>query len=93
MIYVVVYDISDDRLRLSVSRVLEGYGERVQESVFQCRLTPPRLERLTKRLVGLLGSPDRGDIRVYRVCADCLADSFGLGEVATTLEERSCIIL
>lgn len=37
---VVCYDIADDKRRRAVVRVLEGYGIRVQESVFECWLEP-----------------------------------------------------
>ena len=37
--YVVSYDISSDRLRNKVARTLEGYGTRIQYSVFECKLS------------------------------------------------------
>ena len=36
MLVLVVYDIADDRRRGKLSDFLEGYGRRVQESVFEC---------------------------------------------------------
>ena len=36
--FLVSYDISDDKRRTGVSRTLEGYGDRVQYSVFFCDL-------------------------------------------------------
>lgn len=41
-LYFVVYDISDPRRWRSVFRTMHGYGEWVQLSVFQCRLTRVR---------------------------------------------------
>jgi CRISPR-associated protein Cas2 len=38
MIHLISYDIEDDRERLQVSKVLEGFGRRVQKSVFECPL-------------------------------------------------------
>ena len=38
MIYVVCYDISDDRTRNQMSECLLDFGVRVQESVFECVL-------------------------------------------------------
>ncbi|MCI5224978.1 MAG: CRISPR-associated endonuclease Cas2 [Candidatus Electrothrix sp. AR4] len=38
--YVIAYDISDQRERNRVSKVLTGYGFRVQKSVFECSLSP-----------------------------------------------------
>ena len=38
-VYVVAYDISDDRRLRAVYRTMRGYGDRVQYSVFLCQLT------------------------------------------------------
>ncbi|MGY2945409.1 CRISPR-associated endonuclease Cas2 [Thermostichus sp. MS-CIW-34] len=37
-LYVITYDIPDNKRRKKVSDLLEGYGRRVQYSVFECRL-------------------------------------------------------
>lgn len=34
----ITYDISDDRIRYRVAKILENHGSRVQYSVFECRL-------------------------------------------------------
>ncbi len=41
-LYIVTYDIAAPRRWRKVFRIMEGYGEWVQLSVFQCRLTPRR---------------------------------------------------
>jgi CRISPR-associated protein Cas2 len=41
-LYIVAYDISSTRRWRRVFRIMEGYGEWVQLSVFQCRLSPRR---------------------------------------------------
>ena len=39
-IYVVIaYDIPEDKRRTKVAKALEGYGERMQYSLFECRIT------------------------------------------------------
>ena len=51
MQWVVCYDISDDRRRRQVIKLLRSYGYRVQESVFHCLLkTPADVELLLKNL-------------------------------------------
>src|SRR5574344_1982258 len=43
--YLVSYDIPDDRRRARIFKLMRGWGERVQYSVFCCQLTPrERLE-------------------------------------------------
>jgi CRISPR-associated protein Cas2 len=39
---VVSYDISDDKRRRKVAQIMEGYGYRVQYSVFECDLDKKR---------------------------------------------------
>jgi CRISPR-associated protein Cas2 len=50
LFYVVAYDIPDDKRRKKVSDLLEGYGKRVQYSVFECVLTPTKYDELRSRL-------------------------------------------
>ena len=66
----VTYDIStvdsagERRLR-EVAKVCEGYGTRVQYSVFECRVSRTALQRLITDLTDVL-LPDRDSIRIYR---------------------------
>lgn len=41
-LYIVAYDISDQRRWRSVFRTMNGYGEWLQLSIFQCRLSLKR---------------------------------------------------
>jgi CRISPR-associated protein Cas2 len=50
LFYVVVYDIPCDKRRKKVSDLLEGYGKRVQYSVFECILTDAKYRELCQRL-------------------------------------------
>ncbi len=79
MLYVVAYDVSDDRRRTRVAQALEGFGVRVQESVFECRLNSKGLVLLQRSLARALGDGLVGQVRVYPVCHDCAAGAFGFG--------------
>jgi len=72
MFYVITFDISDDRTRYRVAKVLKGYGYRVQKSVFECPwLTEDKLERLQRKLESLIDfSTD--SVRYYAQCGACL---------------------
>lgn len=50
LFYIVVYDIPSDQRRQKVANLLEGYGKRVQYSVFECVLTPVKYDELRQRL-------------------------------------------
>lgn len=49
-LYVVTYDIADDKRWRRVFKVMHGYGRWLQLSVFQCRLTARRRVELARRL-------------------------------------------
>ena len=49
-LYIVTYDISDQRRWRRVFKVMHGYGEWLQLSVFQCRLTRRRRAELETAL-------------------------------------------
>lgn len=68
--YVIAYDIPSDKRRLKVARALEGHGERVQYSVFECQLTRKQFAALWKELGGLI-EPKEDSVRAYRLCAAC----------------------
>ena len=66
----VAYDIADTdgvgavRLR-RIARVCEKYGQRVQFSVFECRLSPTRLARLIGEVQDVIDS-GCDSVMVYR---------------------------
>ena len=49
-LYLVVYDISDPKRWRSVYKTMQGFGEWVQLSVFQCRLSRMRHAELISKL-------------------------------------------
>lgn len=49
-LYIVTYDIADDRRWRAVFKLMHGYGEWLQLSVFQCRLTRARQIDMVARL-------------------------------------------
>ena len=53
-LYIVTYDIGDQRRWRRVFKVMHGYGEWLQLSVFQCRLGRRRRAELETRLRGLV---------------------------------------
>lgn len=71
MKYVVSYDISSDRLRRKVSKIMDDYGKRVQYSVFECNLDSKRLKQLYRKLVNITNDMHEGSIKFYPLCASC----------------------
>ena len=50
MFVVVCYDIPDDKRRNRISEILEGFGERVQFSIFECDIKPENLKKMKEKL-------------------------------------------
>ena len=54
MIYIIAYDITDNKRRIRVAKTLESWGYRIQESVFQLRLDNATLARVRLSLAALI---------------------------------------
>ena len=52
--YIVSYDIADPKRLRQVARIVEGYGYRLQFSVFECLLDPLRLEEIKTYLTDVI---------------------------------------
>jgi CRISPR-associated protein Cas2 len=49
-LYIVAYDIADDRRWRRIFKLMHGYGRWLQLSIFQCRLTARRRAEMALRL-------------------------------------------
>ena len=49
-LYIVAYDISDTKRWRRIFKILHGYGEWMQFSIFQCRLSKAKRAELESRL-------------------------------------------
>lgn len=67
----VSYDISDDKRRRKVCKIMEGYGYRVQYSVFECELDDKKLKELWARLKPLVSKRGEESIRFYPLHSEC----------------------
>ncbi|MBZ0227128.1 MAG: CRISPR-associated endonuclease Cas2 [Bauldia sp.] len=57
-LYIVTYDIADDRRWRRIFRLMHGYGRWLQLSVFQCRLTARRRAEMALRLEAAMHQKD-----------------------------------
>ena len=80
MLVVMTYDISDNKRRRRMSKLLEQRMTRVQRSVFEARLTAEVTDALAGEAERHLGPGD--SLRVYTVGADGLRRSRMLGDGA-----------
>ena len=92
--YVVCYDVSDDKRRRKLAELLDGYGDRIQDSVFEMVVDPDMMEGCTDRISALVErSEDR--VAVYRLCGACSRERsyFGVNASAAGVGEELVFIV
>lgn len=70
-LYVVAYDIPDDKRRTKVHRILKGFGQWTEFSLFECFLTKKELLLMRAKLNQYLNA-DTDRVRIYTICETCL---------------------
>jgi CRISPR-associated protein Cas2 len=64
MLVLIVYDIPDNKRRTKLSNFLEGYGKRVQFSVFECFLSLAEMRELYEKVKKKV-KPEEDNVRFY----------------------------
>ena len=64
MYWIVSYDIPDDKRRTKVAKILQGYGQRAQYSVFECEIDAEQCAQLEGRLTRVIEKQE-DDVRFY----------------------------
>lgn len=88
---VVSYDIVDDRRRTQIAKALKNYGERVQKSVFECRIDDQQFLRMKKALEEIIDM-NEDSVRYYFLCKGCI-DRIEISGWGTVAEEEKLIIV
>jgi CRISPR-associated protein Cas2 len=70
MFMTISYDISDDKRRTKIHKMLKSYGQWMQYSVFECDVTDSEYAKLRSRLSKVI-KPEEDSIRFYFLCACC----------------------
>ena len=87
------YDISNTKIRTKLAKTLQGFGDRVQKSVFEApNLDEIQRERLYSRLKEVkLKKHD--SIRVYELCDGCRKRIVLFGIGAKPMDDPDVIIV
>jgi CRISPR-associated protein Cas2 len=72
----ITYDIENDKKRKKISDILEGYGTRVNYSVFELEVTDRQFTQIVSYLKNISTKDD--NIRIYHICKNCKEKSFEL---------------
>lgn len=69
LLFVVSYDVVDDKRRKELSDYLESYGVRVQYSVFETELNESQLNQLVNGIKKRI-KPEEDTVRIYPIAKD-----------------------
>ncbi|SNY41123.1 CRISPR-associated protein, Cas2 family [Orenia metallireducens] len=70
MFVIISYDISEDKRRNRIFKILKDYGQWIQYSVFECDLDKEDYLKMRDRLERTIDK-DEDSIRFYFLCANC----------------------
>ena len=82
-IYLICYDISNDKNRTKIAEELEQYGERINYSVFECFITKKQLEKI-KEFIEEKIDKRHDKIKYYYICKSCYLKSSESGKTENT---------
>ncbi len=69
--YIVAYDMPSDKRRNKVHKILSGFGQWTQYSLFELFVTDKELVLLQNKLEKVLNA-EKDSVRFYPLCAACL---------------------
>ena len=78
MLVLVVYDIPDNKRRTKLANFLEGYGRRVQYSVFECFLNLPQMRELHEKVLTKV-NPEEDNVRFYWISKNAKSKTLTIG--------------
>ncbi|MCS6863004.1 MAG: CRISPR-associated endonuclease Cas2 [Abditibacteriales bacterium] len=67
---IVCYDIADPKRLVKMEKLMESFGQRLQDSVFECYLEPKQVVRLKAKVDALIVEAEDSVI-YFRLCAGC----------------------
>ncbi len=91
MFVLVSYDIVDDRKRLRLAKLMKSYGERVQKSVFECRLDDRRYLTMKQGIEKLIDW-ELDSVRYYILCGLCVKN-VEISDVGVVREDEEVIVV
>ena len=78
MRHAITYDISDDKIRNNVYKILESYGAWKQYSVFELEISRTQRVEMEDKLKDEIEDEDK--VRIYELCDRCKKNIVELGK-------------
>ncbi len=92
-LFIVTYDISDQKRWRHVFKAMQGYGEWIQLSVFQCRLSQRRRAELETRLRELVKNGEDHVLLIDVGPADKIELAMeSIGKTFSKMERRATVL-
>ena len=79
MLFLVVYDISEDKIRNKVSKILKQYGQRVQYSAFEIEIAKEKLKKLMEEIKVLINL-ESDSVFAFELPENTLKETVKIGE-------------
>ncbi len=76
---VITYDISNDKLRTQIHKLLKNYGIASQKSVFEMLVDEPQYREILESLAEKV-TADGDSVRIYELCRNCIRRAQRLGD-------------
>lgn len=80
MMYVICYDITENKIRNKVAEYLKGIAYRIQYSLFMADLNDRELEKVKINLSGLIRIAEKPLLLIVPVCKSCKQKIWKVGE-------------
>ena len=91
--WLVVYDISSDRCRTRLAKLLEDHGDRVQHSAFEVMLPAGGIDDLQQRIRSVVKPEQDDSVRFYPICASCAPKARHMGKAQPFFSSPDFVIV
>ena len=86
--YVIAFDVSNDRRRRKLTKILLNYSYRVQFSVFEMHLKDSSVKDKMEKEIAAIVSPDEDSVIIYEFGSDAWNKKTTIGSVKN--ERKLC---
>lgn len=79
-IYIIAYDISSNKRRRKIYKLLKNHGIRLNYSVFECFITKKELKEIKEKIKEII-SKKNDSVLFYSICSDCITKREHIGYI------------
>ncbi len=88
----IAYDISANKRRNRLVKLLSDHGQRVNLSVFECSIKRLQYDELRTKIAKII-NPRLDSVLFYELCLNCKRRVFKLGSGAVLEEEKRVVVV